>query len=79
MPIYRKPEYAQADTPPAFKYDDDVAPLTGKYRGRQGYIMHETYAHPLNKMQRMYAVRVQSGRGFVTLRLQEKNIRKWRP
>lgn len=70
--------YADTDKPRVFKCDDVVSPTTGKWKGREGYIMHEAWAHPLNPTERMYAVRLQTGtiRGYITLRVQEKNLVK---
>lgn len=72
----RADRYGASPLPATVKSDDDVTPKTGKYAGKKGYVMHETYAHPLNPIERMFAVRIQTGRGWKTLRLQEKNIKK---
>lgn len=70
------PVYGRSKEPVPFKGDQDVMILSGKYKGRRGYISHQTYAHPLNPEERMWCVRMQTGslRGWITLRLQEKNI-----
>ncbi|AXN57829.1 hypothetical protein [Acinetobacter phage ABPH49] len=71
-------KYGETPVPATIKSDDDVTPTTGKYAGKRGYVMYETYAHPLNPTERMFSVRVQTGtsRGWVTLRVQEKNLKK---
>lgn len=71
-----RPVYGRTKEPATIKPDQDVLILSGKYKGRKGYVMYETYAHPLNEDERMYCVRYQTGgiRGRITLKLQEKNL-----
>lgn len=70
--------YAVAESPQLFQSGDDVTPTRGKWKGYKGHVMYESYAHPLNPKERVYAVRLQTGtiRGYITLRIQEKNLRR---
>lgn len=53
--------------------EDNVTPITGKYKGKVGYVVCYTKKHQLSSELRLQ-VRVQTGLGWVTLLLNENNI-----
>ena len=58
-----KYKYGCTEEPRVLVSGDAVSPKTGKWKGKQGYVMHESFAYPLNPVDRVYAVRIQTGRG----------------
>lgn len=61
-----------------FHYGEEVKLKTGKYKGYKGHIAHQSVIYHLNPIDRVYAVRVQTGtiRGWITIRILEKNLEK---
>ncbi|AUR92305.1 hypothetical protein NVP1170O_192 [Vibrio phage 1.170.O._10N.261.52.C3] len=53
----------------------EIIVLTGKYKGYEGYLLHKSEPHPLSSKDR-YAVRLQSGLGWVTILLNEGNFKE---
>lgn len=57
-----------------FKMKDKVTPLTGKYKDKVGYVVCYTKKHQLSSEMRLQ-VKVQTGLGWITLLLNENNIK----
>ena len=57
------------------RFNNDVLILSGKYKGKRGYVMY--LSTPASRsVKNRYAVRLQSGRGWVTILINEDNLEK---